>query len=132
MVQSTYYSNLFSSNNRYIHTFESNKSWKQGNKYFCFIINSFTFTIRYYSLYSVTIRSLFGHYSRLFAPFGHCLSLFASIRDYSRLFGTIHHYSSLFATIRTIRSLFGFYHWRMSVPHVDPQRNLILMKPMVV
>ena len=59
----------FLSNNRDIHTFESNKSTKQGNKYFYFIINSFIFTIRHYS------------------------PLFATIRHYSSLFTTIHHYS---------------------------------------
>ena len=49
----------FLSNNRDIHTFESNKSTKQGNKYFYFIINSFIFTIRHYSSLFVTIH----HYS---------------------------------------------------------------------
>ena len=46
----------FLSNNRDIHTFESNKFTKQGNKYFYFIINSFIFTIRHYSSLFVTIH----------------------------------------------------------------------------
>ena len=78
----------FISNNRYIHTFESNESMKKGNKYFYFIINSFIFTIRHYSSLFVTIR----HYS----------SLFVAIRDYLHYLVTIRHYSRLFA-------LFGLY-----------------------
>ena len=52
----------FLSNNRDIHTFESNKSTKQGNEYFYFIINSFIFTNRHYSSLFVTVRD-FSHYS---------------------------------------------------------------------
>ena len=56
----------FLSNNQYVYTFESNKSTKQGNEYFYFIINSFIFTNHHYSPLFVTIR----HCSRLFALFG--------------------------------------------------------------
>ena len=115
MIQSICYPISFLSYTRYIHTFESNKSWKQGNKYFCFIINLFTFTIRsirslfatirYYSLlfalfghYSVTIRD-YSHHSATVCPYS---PLFATIRDYLGLFVTIRHYSRLFA-------LFGHY-----------------------
>ena len=121
----------FLSNNRYIHTFESNKSMKLGNKYFYFIINSFIFTICHYSSLFVTIRqylsifslfvtirhylsifSLFvnicqySHYSSLFVTIRQYLSifsLFVAIRHYSRLFALFGHYSSLFATICTIQ-----------------------------
>ena len=64
---------FFLSNNRDIHTFEFNKSTKQGNKYF-FI-------------------SLLIHLFLLFATIRHYSPLFATIRHYSSLFTTIHHYS---------------------------------------
>ena len=96
----------FLSNNRDIHTFESNKSTKQGNKYFYFIINSFIFTIHHYSPLFTTIH----HYSPLFATIHHYSPLFATIRHYSPLFATIHYYSPLFATIRHNSLLFVTIH----------------------
>ena len=112
MVQSTCYSNLFRQIIViYTHLNSINLGNRAINIFVSLLIHLLLLfaTIRYYSLYSFTIRSLFGHYSRLFAPFGHCLSLFASIRDYSRLFGTIHHYSSLFVTIRHYSRLFALF-----------------------
>ena len=52
----------FLSNNQYVYTFESNKSTKQGNEYFYFIINSFIFTNHHYSSLFATVRD-FSHYS---------------------------------------------------------------------
>ena len=60
-------------------------------------------SIRDYSLYSVTIRSLFATIRTirpLFVTIRLYSRLFATIRDYSRLFATIRDYSSLFVTIR--------------------------------
>ena len=104
----------FLSNNRHIHTFESNKSMKLGNKYFYFIINSFIFTICHYSSLFVTIRqylSIFSLFVTIF-KYSHYSSIFINIltiRHYSSIFVnilTIRRYSSLFATICIIRSLF--------------------------
>ena len=112
----------FLSNNSYIHTFRSNNSMKQGNKYFYFIINSFTFTIRHYSSQFATIRhnsplfvairhyssqfAIIRHYSSPFVTIRDCLHYLVTIRHYSRLFALFGHHSSLFATICIIRSLF--------------------------
>ena len=100
MIETQYisYHTAFISNNRYIHTFESNESMKQGNKYFYFIINSFIFTIRHQSSLFVTIR----HQSSLVVTIRHYSSLFVAIRDYLHYLVTIRHYSRLFA-------LFGLY-----------------------
>ena len=92
------YHMAFISNNRYIHTFESNESMKKGNKYFYFIINSFIFTIRHYSSLFITIH----HYSSLFVAIRDYLHYSVTIRRYSSLFVTTRHYSRLFA-------LFGLY-----------------------
>ena len=98
----------FLSNNRYIRTFESNKSMKLGNKYFYFIINSFIFTICHYSSLFVTIRQYLSIFS-LFVTIRHYLSIFSlfvniyQYSHYSSLFVNIcqySHYSSLFVTIR--------------------------------
>ena len=99
----------FLSNNRYIHTFESNKSMKLGNKYFYFIINSFIFTICHYSSLFVTIRQ----YLSIF-------SLFVTIRHYSSLFVTIcqySHYSSLFVNILTIRQYLSIFSLFVTIRH---------------
>ena len=53
----------FLSNNQYVYTFESNKSTKQGNEYFYFIINSFIFTNHHYSSLFATFRTIRSHYS---------------------------------------------------------------------
>ena len=130
MVQSTCYSNLFSSNNRYIHTFESSNL---GNR----AINIFVSLLIHLLLLFATIRSirsLFGHYSVTIRDYSHHSAtvchyspLFATIRDYSGLFITIRHYSRLFA-------LFGHYSGFIigECPFPMSTLNLILMKPMIV
>ena len=87
-TQSTSFHMPFLSNNRYIHTFESNKSMKLGNKYFYFIINSFIFTICHFSSLFVAIR----HYLSIFSLFVTILtirSLSITIRDYLHYSGYI-------------------------------------------
>ena len=101
-TQSISFHMSFLSNNRYIHTFESNKSMKLGNKYFYFIINSFILSICHFSSLFVTTR----HYSSLFVSIRHHSSLFVTICQYphySSLFSLFGHYPSLFATICTIQ-----------------------------
>ena len=105
----------FLSNNQYVYTFESNKSTKQDNEYFYFIINSFIFTSHHYSPLFVTVR----HYSSLFVTVRHYSSLFVTIRHYSSLFVTVRHYSSLFVTIHHCSSLFitvrDFSHYSVAI-----------------
>ena len=109
----------FLSNNRHIHTFESNKSMKLGNKYFYFIINSFIFTICHYSSLFVTIRQYLSIFS-LFVTIRHYLSIFSlfvniyQYSHYSSLFVNIcqySHYSSLFVTIR------DYLHYSVTIRH---------------